>query len=531
MENRIYFRLGGKSFDITETLMFSDTWFEWVENSRYYTRRMTLSKGALGWLCRRLREASEVRGKMFKTWRGRDVSTNIFCSLKFNKFGPFLSIITVNGQMRSVIIIPENKDNEGWLGLASRIESFINRRSLMQAGTPAVGEINHPSKRGEGSYKDALYKNRWMVQEPTISKVQGTVTASSHHDGKDLLQRCLVGSFPDCNEMPTRNDVRRWIQQTWKGVYNIQVFDMNGIQFLFEFQSRKDAQHILLGNWKRQEEETTKKNHLRWARIKVKGPIENIPREVEIQDGGLIFSLPVWVEAPARFRRSEVVELDSQEVNPMLEKETDKAANSIKQMLTSQGLGQRRERKDLVDNDMHLRNVLIQNTLSTCIEQSMWSEVSRRAIQTKSLQLYNIEKRHSKSIMSEIRETSDKTKEGEVKGNSQQSIPLSDPTPLNCDASECSKEVEGKTNQWVQDNILRLSQMFGMSFDGCSGEALTLLLKIDQRREKEGSLASSATEHKDNHIIPKELKNLIFDVKFKDGEPRSEFGDYATQLQ
>ncbi|KAH0636254.1 hypothetical protein KY289_036169 [Solanum tuberosum] len=73
-----------------------------------------------------------------------------------------------------------------------------------------------------------------MVQEPTISKVQGTVTASLHHDGKDLLQRCLIGSFPDCNEMLTRNDVRRRIQQTWKGVYNIQVFDMNGIQFLFD---------------------------------------------------------------------------------------------------------------------------------------------------------------------------------------------------------------------------------------------------------------------------------------------------------
>ncbi|KAH0729740.1 hypothetical protein KY289_000928 [Solanum tuberosum] len=220
MENRIYFRLGGKSFDITETIMFSDTWFEWVESSRYCIRRMTLSKGALGWLCRRMREASEVRGKMFKTWRGRDVSTNIFCSLKFNKFGRSLSIIAVDGQMRSVIIVPENKDNEGWLGLVSRIESFINR-SLMQNGTPAVGEINHPSKRGEGSYKDALYKNIWMVQELTISKVQATVTASSHHDGKDLLQRCLIRSFPDCNEMPTRNDVRRWIQQTWKGVYNI----------------------------------------------------------------------------------------------------------------------------------------------------------------------------------------------------------------------------------------------------------------------------------------------------------------------
>lgn len=240
-----------------------------------------------------------------------------------------------------------------------------------------------------------------------ISQVQDTVTASPQPDGKDLLQRCLIGSFPDCDEIPTRNDVRSWIQQTWKGVYNIQVFDMNGIQFLFEFQTRKDAQHILLGNWKRQgkqlvldwwsptstaypahfkfdwfwirvlvlplhlwsesimkktgdkfggwlatEEETTIKNHLRWARIKVKGPIDNISREVEIGDGDLIFSLPVWVEAPARFRRSEMVELDSRDVSPRLEKEGDKVVDSIKEMSTSHTLGLRKEGKDPVDFDM-----------------------------------------------------------------------------------------------------------------------------------------------------------------------------------
>ncbi|KAG5571543.1 hypothetical protein H5410_061309, partial [Solanum commersonii] len=221
-----------------------------------------------------------------------------------------------------------------------------------------------------------------------------------------------------------------------------------------------------------------------WARIKVKGPIENIPREVEIQDGGLIFSLKVWVEAPTRFRRSKVVELESQEVSPRLEKERDKAANSIKQMLTSQGLGQRRERKDLVDNDMHLRNVVGSSShvdkAADAIKQMLTSQriglrregndlvdVMGHAYGGCTLgQPTHINKSPTKSYSDEvsaagryreasfkvdyvgIRETSGKTKEGEVKGNSQQLIPLSDPTPLNCDASECSKEVEGKTNQW-----------------------------------------------------------------------------------
>ena len=53
-----------------------------------------------------------------------------------------------------------------------------------------------------------------------------------------------------------------------------------------------------------------------------------------------------------------MVELESQEVSPRLEKERDKVANSIKQMLTSQVSGQRRERKDHVDNDIHLNSVM-----------------------------------------------------------------------------------------------------------------------------------------------------------------------------
>ncbi|WMV38227.1 hypothetical protein MTR67_031612 [Solanum verrucosum] len=53
------------------------------------------------------------------------------------------------------------------------------------------------------------------------------------------------------------------------------------------------------------EEETTLKNHLRWAQIRVKGPREKIPMEIEIEDGVGIFLLPVWCEAPARFKKKK----------------------------------------------------------------------------------------------------------------------------------------------------------------------------------------------------------------------------------
>jgi len=62
---------------------------------------------------------------------------------------------------------------------------------------------------------------------------------------------------------------------------------------------------------------------------------------------------------------------------------------------------------------------------------------------------------------------------------------LGDPTPICSNASWCSKEAREQANLWVQKNILRLSQEFGVAFEGCIEESTTLFLKIDQRREKE----------------------------------------------
>lgn len=73
-----------------------------------------------------MKETLEVRRKTFKSWKAREVSINIFWSLKLNKFGRFLFVNVMNDQSSAVIIIPENKPNEGWLGLVNRIESFIN---------------------------------------------------------------------------------------------------------------------------------------------------------------------------------------------------------------------------------------------------------------------------------------------------------------------------------------------------------------------------------------------------------------------
>lgn len=45
-------------------------------------------------------------------------------------------------------------------------------------------------------------------------------------------------------------------------------------------------------------------------------------------------------------------------------------------------------------------------------------------------------------------------------------------------------------------------------------------MKLDER-DKENGLGRGQKVIKVNNIVPKEIRNLFFDVNFKDGEPRS----------
>ncbi|KAL3349359.1 hypothetical protein AABB24_022474 [Solanum stoloniferum] len=128
-------------------------------------RRMKLSRVALQWLCRRFNEASEIKGKSFKTWRCRDLTTLIYCSLKCNQYGRFLSVIMVKGELRSIIILPEITFNAVWFDLSKKIEVFINKAEILQRKTLNAGEIISNGQIEKRSYKEALQKSRWPPNE------------------------------------------------------------------------------------------------------------------------------------------------------------------------------------------------------------------------------------------------------------------------------------------------------------------------------------------------------------------------------
>lgn len=176
-------------------------------------RRMILSKNALICLSKIFCEAFVNKGKSFKSWRCRDISTYIYCTQKLNIYGRFISLIAVKGHSRSIIIIPKNKFNEEWGRLANKIELFINEKSstIGVTITPRA-QLNKPFIRN-GNNKEAIAKSKW---------IQRIEEKESTQEENALLHRCLVERFTGGEEAPTRNDVR-WACQTWKGTPNLQV--------------------------------------------------------------------------------------------------------------------------------------------------------------------------------------------------------------------------------------------------------------------------------------------------------------------
>lgn len=247
MENKLYFRAGEKSYDITESYSSSIFWYDWVERCKSSLRTMILSKRVLIWLCHLLRLASRVTGNRVNRWRMNDHPSTYFCSQKFNRAGRFISIIAVQRQRRSIIIIPELEFNGGWEILAQKIEAFINR-----SGPPKQEEIIQLSKHGS-TFAEAITMPKWATKNGYLemSNRESRCIKNSGFSGlseKDFLNRCLVGRLSgDCYLVPTIAKVRRWVSSNWGST--VGVFNMNGFQFLFEFPTRSLAEQVKLGKW------------------------------------------------------------------------------------------------------------------------------------------------------------------------------------------------------------------------------------------------------------------------------------------
>ncbi|KAF3621221.1 hypothetical protein FXO37_32903 [Capsicum annuum] len=161
------------------------------------------------WLCTILKEASKDKEKGIRRWKYKEKFSKTFCTRKVNEYGRFMSILTLNGLERSVLIVPELALNEGWSEVAFKIERFIQcPHQLKNVVQPRLFKRDLP-------YVKAVGESKWKsntLGETTISYNEGDLQVTVSPGAKDtrLSRRCTVDSFKKGEtELPSLLDMRR----------------------------------------------------------------------------------------------------------------------------------------------------------------------------------------------------------------------------------------------------------------------------------------------------------------------------------
>lgn len=127
MDNTIFLAVGFKSYAITRAAETSRVWFDWTERGKDFIRRTSFGLQTMEWISQVMLEASKVQGNIVRRWKKNDTLSETFVSRNYNKFGRYISIVSLRGRGRSVLIIPEMAFNVGWKDIADKVGRFINR--------------------------------------------------------------------------------------------------------------------------------------------------------------------------------------------------------------------------------------------------------------------------------------------------------------------------------------------------------------------------------------------------------------------
>lgn len=95
-----------------------------------------MSKKIMEWICYTFKEASKDKKNLVWRWKTKDTGTNYFSTRKYNAYGRYMSILALNGEGRSTLIIPEAALNAKWLDITFKIERFINSSSHLDKTEP-----------------------------------------------------------------------------------------------------------------------------------------------------------------------------------------------------------------------------------------------------------------------------------------------------------------------------------------------------------------------------------------------------------
>ncbi|WMV15371.1 hypothetical protein MTR67_008756 [Solanum verrucosum] len=98
---------------------------------------------------------------------------------------------------------------------------------------------------------------------------------------------------------------------------------------------------------------------------------------------------------------------------------------------------------------------------------------------------------------------------------------LHEPRPLAIDDSISEEGFESQATLRFHINLVKLSQIFGVCTEGYEREFFSLISRMGQKTIGEEQCNRDNNSNTTNQSVPKELRNLIFNMKFKEEEPRS----------
>ncbi|KAH0633300.1 hypothetical protein KY284_036086 [Solanum tuberosum] len=172
-------------------------------------RRTTVSSKVMEWICFLLREASTDQKKVTRRWRCTERKEEYFCTRKHNEYGRYMSIVAIN---------------------AGR---------LIPTSLPRLVNTRYP-------YSKAVKDSKWLSKNH--KETEETSSSEKQEDG--FLGRCLVGYLEKASkEKPSLSEIRRWSSYEWKKAFGVNIYELYGDMFLFEFPNKFMAEQTLLGQW------------------------------------------------------------------------------------------------------------------------------------------------------------------------------------------------------------------------------------------------------------------------------------------
>lgn len=118
--------------------------------------------------------------------------------------------------------------------------------------------VTEPPRFTEANYLYAktIQESKWQsntFREAAVSIINGDISILESPGTKDtgLLNRCIIGYFrKEVTERSTLADIRRWASALWNKAFGVNMYEMIGNLFLFEFSNRSMVEQILQVEWR-----------------------------------------------------------------------------------------------------------------------------------------------------------------------------------------------------------------------------------------------------------------------------------------